>query len=94
LKKIVGLKITTQDISLNDPGIYEIMTRGDTLGIFQFEGDGITQAIRQIKPTSFGDITAINALYRPGPMAIIPDFAKRKNGESRSNILFLSLKKF
>lgn len=81
IEKNRGLKITTQDISLNDPGIYEIMTRGDTLGIFQFEGDGITQAIRQIKPTSFGDITAINALYRPGPMAIIPDFAKRKNGE-------------
>lgn len=74
-------KVTTKEISLNDPGIYEIMTRGDTLGIFQFEGDGITQAIRQIKPNSFADITAITALYRPGPMAIIPDFAKRKHGE-------------
>lgn len=81
IEKNQGKKIGTQDISLNDPGIYEIMTRGDTLGIFQFEGDGITQAIRQIRPSSFADITAINALYRPGPMAIIPDFAKRKHGE-------------
>lgn len=81
IEKNQSKKINTQDISLHDPGIYQIMSRGDTLGIFQFEGDGITQAIRLIQPTSFADITAINALYRPGPMAIIPDFAKRKHGE-------------
>ncbi len=80
IEKNKGLKITPQEISLKDPGIYEIMSSGDTLGIFQFEGEGITQAIRMIKPQSFADITAINALYRPGPMAMIPDFAKRKQG--------------
>ncbi|MCE3010184.1 MAG: DNA polymerase III subunit alpha [Proteobacteria bacterium] len=83
-----GKEITTQDISLHDPGIYEIMSRGDTAGIFQFEGEGITQAIRMIRPTSFADITAINALYRPGPMAEIPNFAKRKHGEAPVEYIF------
>jgi DNA polymerase-3 subunit alpha len=81
IEKNRGKKLNTHEISLKDPGIYEIMRRGDTAGIFQFEGEGITQAIRQIRPTSFADITAINALYRPGPMAMIPEFAKRKHGE-------------
>lgn len=82
IEKSLGKIIRPQDISLHDTGIYEIMSRGDTAGIFQFEGDGITDAIRKIKPTNFFDITAINALYRPGPMAMIPEFAKRKHGES------------
>ena len=87
-----GLKITVTDISLHDSGIYEIMAQGDTLGIFQFEGEGITEAIRKIKPTTFFDITAINALYRPGPMAMIPIFAKRKHGEEPVEYIFDELK--
>lgn len=87
-----GKRIHPRDISLSDPGIYEIMGRGDTAGIFQFEGEGITDAIRKIKPTSFFDITAINALYRPGPMAMIPDYAKRKHGEAPVEYLFDELK--
>lgn len=92
IEKNRGKKITLTDISLHDPGIYEIMAKGDTLGIFQFEGEGITDAIRKIKPTTFFDITAINALYRPGPMAMIPTFAKRKNGEEPVEYLFEDLK--
>ncbi len=84
--------ISTKDISLSDAGIYELMSKGDTLGVFQFEGEGITDAIRKIKPTSFFDITAINALYRPGPMAMIPDFAKRKHGEAPVEYLFPELR--
>lgn len=87
-----GKKITVQDISLSDPGIYEIMSRGDTAGIFQFEGDGITDAIRKIRPNNFFDITAINALYRPGPMANIPEFASRKHGEVKVEFIFDELK--
>jgi len=87
-----GKKIKPQDIPLSDPGIYAIMSKGDTAGIFQFEGEGISDAIRQIRPSSFGDITAINALYRPGPMAMIPEFAKRKNGESKVEYLFPELR--
>ncbi|MEK6772399.1 MAG: DNA polymerase III subunit alpha [Bdellovibrionota bacterium] len=77
-----GKKIAAKDIPINDPGIYELMSRGDTAGVFQFEGDGITDATKKIKPTGFADITAITSLYRPGPMANIPDFTKRKNGEN------------
>lgn len=77
-----GKKIAAKDIPINDPGIYELMSRGDTAGVFQFEGDGITDATKKIKPSGFPDITAITSLYRPGPMANIPDFTKRKHGES------------
>lgn len=86
------IKITPQEIPLNDDGIYQLMSRGDTAGVFQFEGDGMIDAIRQIKPTCFGDITAITALYRPGPMDMIPEFARRKNGESPVDYLFDDLK--
>ena len=77
-----GIKILEKDININDPKIYELLSRGDTAGIFQFEGEGITDTTRRIKPSNFADITAINALYRPGPMANIPEFTKRKHGES------------
>lgn len=92
IEKNRNKKLLTSEISLADPGIYEIMSKGDTAGIFQFEGEGITDAIRKIRPTSFFDITAINALYRPGPMAMIPEFAKRKHGEEPVTFLFDELK--
>jgi len=92
IEKNRGKKLTVLDVPLADPGIYEIMSQGDTLGIFQFEGEGITDAIRKIKPTNFFDITAINALYRPGPMAMIPEFAKRKHGEEPVVFTFDALK--
>ena len=87
-----GKELSANAISLSDPGIYQIMSKGDTAGIFQFEGDGITDAIRKIKPNNFFDITAINALYRPGPMANIPEFAARKHGEVKVDYLFDQLK--
>lgn len=77
-----GKKILEKDININDSKIYELLSRGDTAGVFQFEGEGITDATRRIKPSSFADITAITSLYRPGPMANIPEFTKRKHGES------------
>jgi len=82
VEKNRGIHIREPDIDINDPKIYELLSRGDTAGVFQFEGEGITDATRKIKPSSFADITAITSLYRPGPMANIPDFTKRKHGES------------
>jgi DNA polymerase-3 subunit alpha len=82
IEKNRGKKYAFRDIPIHDPGIYELMSRGDTAGIFQFEGEGITEATRRIKPSGFADITAITSLYRPGPMANIPDFTKRKHGEA------------
>lgn len=82
IEKNRGIKIATKEIPMNDLKVYELMSRGDTAGIFQFEGDGISDATRKIKPSSFADVTAITSLYRPGPMANIPEYTKRKHGEA------------
>jgi DNA polymerase III subunit alpha len=83
VKENRNISIREREIDIHDSKIYELLSRGDTAGVFQFEGEGITDATRKIKPTGFGDITAITSLYRPGPMANIPEFTKRKNGESK-----------
>ena len=83
-----GKKLKSQDIALTDKGIYEIMCRGDTAGIFQFEGEGITDLIRKARPSMFEDIVAINALYRPGPMDMIPSYLQRKHGEVKVEFVF------
>ncbi|MFN8789932.1 MAG: DNA polymerase III subunit alpha [Bdellovibrionales bacterium] len=69
------------EIPMDDAASFELLGRGDTAGVFQFEGDGITDATRKIRPTSFADVTAITSLYRPGPMANIPEYTARKQGE-------------
>ena len=86
-----GTKIQAHEIDINDPKIYELMSSGDSAGIFQFEGDGITNALKRIKPTCFEDIMAINALYRPGPMDMIPEYTKRKHGKSKVEYIFPEL---
>ncbi|MBX7232282.1 MAG: DNA polymerase III subunit alpha [Bdellovibrionales bacterium] len=83
--------ISTKDISLQDSGIYQIMCQGDTGGIFQFESEGITDLIRKAKPNCFEDIVALNALYRPGPMDMIPSYLERKHGEIQPDYIFESL---
>lgn len=92
IEKNQGIRLTTKDISLSDPGIYEIMRRGDTEGIFQFEGSGITNLLQKAAPTCFEDIVAINALYRPGPMEMIPEYLKRKMGKVKYKFIFPELK--
>lgn len=84
-------EIKLKDISLKDPGIYEIMCKGDTAGIFQFEGEGITDLIKKARPNCFEDIVAINALYRPGPMDMIPDYLERKKGSKKVEYVFPEL---
>jgi DNA polymerase III subunit alpha len=83
--------ISTKDISLRDPGIYEIMGKGDTAGVFQFEGEGITDTMRKVLPNCFEDIVAVNALYRPGPMDMIPDYIDRKHGRKKVTYAFPQL---
>ena len=78
IEKSKGEKITTKQISLKDKGIYEIMSQGNTVGIFQFEGSGITDLLIKSQPNCFEDIIALNALYRPGPMRMIPSYLDRK----------------
>ena len=91
VEKNRGLKLDSSKISLRDKGIYEIMCRGETEGIFQFEGEGISDLIRKAKPDCFEDIVAINALYRPGPMDMIPDYLKRKQGLKEVEYIFPEL---
>ena len=83
--------IDGQKISLKDSGIYEIMKKGDTVGVFQFEGRGITDLLIKAQPDCFEDIVAINALYRPGPMKMIPSYLDRKNGKVPVNYIFPEL---
>ncbi|WP_155592767.1 DNA polymerase III subunit alpha [Lysinibacillus cavernae] len=68
-------------IPMHDEMTFQLLQSGDTLGIFQLESDGMKQALRDIHPTNFLDIVAVNALYRPGPMDFIPVYAKRKAGK-------------
>ena len=91
VEKNRGKRFDVREISLSDPGIYSIMCQGNTAGIFQFEGEGITDLIRKARPSCFEDIVAINALYRPGPMDMIPDYLARKHGEKKVTYLFPQL---
>jgi len=84
-------KLSTQAISMSDPKIYELLSKGDTAGVFQFEGDGISDLIRKFKPNCFEDITAINALYRPGPMNMLDEYVARKHGKIQVTYLFNEL---
>ena len=68
-------------ISLDDNKTYELFQKGNTVGIFQYESSGMQKYLRDLKPTSFEDLIAMNALYRPGPLEYIPSFVKRKNGK-------------
>ncbi len=74
-----GLDIAT--IPLDDRKTYEMLQRGESTGVFQFESSGMRDALRPVKPTEFEDLIALVALYRPGPMSYIPVYARRKNGQ-------------
>lgn len=75
-----GILIDIDEIPLDDPKTYELYQRGDTVGTFQFESDGMRTYLRDLKPTNIEDLIAMNALYRPGPMQFIPNFINRKHG--------------
>jgi len=77
-----GESIEIKDIPLDDPKTYAMLAKGDAVGVFQFESEGMRDALRQVKPTEFQDLVAIGALYRPGAMRFIPDYAKGKRDPS------------
>ena len=74
-------------IPLDDPKTYEMLARGESTGVFQFESSGMREALRLVKPTEFEDLIALVALYRPGPMGYIPVYAKRKAGQEQPTFL-------
>ncbi|QBP40666.1 DNA polymerase III subunit alpha [Paenisporosarcina antarctica] len=73
-----------EKIPLNHDETFKLLQQGDTSGVFQLESDGMRQALRDIKPTHFLDIVAVNALYRPGPMDNIPTYKRRKHNEEKT----------
>jgi DNA polymerase-3 subunit alpha len=79
--------VSLDDILLDDPKTYEMLARGDAIGVFQFESSGMREALRQVRPTDFEDLIALVALYRPGPMGYIPVYARRKNGQESVSYL-------
>src|SRR5262245_53664944 len=85
IDEAVGLvgDLDIEAVPLDDAGTYEMLARGDAIGVFQFESSGMREALRQVKPTEFEDLIALVALYRPGPMQYIPVYARRKHGQEQ-----------
>lgn len=81
VKYRTGKDINPDEFPIDDAKTYELFQRGETVGIFQYESAGMQKYMKELKPTVFNDLIAMNALYRPGPIAYIPSFIKRKNGE-------------
>ena len=75
-----GVGVDFAALPWDDPAVYELLQRGDTVGVFQLESEGMRRTLAQVRPTGFGDIIALVSLYRPGPMDNIPLFGDRKNG--------------
>ena len=80
VKQTQGIDIDLDNIPIDDELTYQLYQKGQTVGTFQFESAGMQKYLRELHPTVFEDLIAMNALYRPGPMDYIPDFIKRKNG--------------
>ena len=82
-----GVRLDLSNQPLDDPGAYELLARGDTVGIFQLEGAGVRDMMKKLRPDRFEDIIAIVSLYRPGPMENIPRYIAVKHGEERADYL-------
>ena len=92
VKKRHGKTIDINNIDCNDMKVYEtIFQPGVTIGIFQFESDGMRENLLNLKPTCFEDLIVMNALYRPGPMSNIPEYIARKHGNSNTTYIHSSL---
>jgi DNA polymerase-3 subunit alpha len=79
------------NIPFDDPDVYMLFSAGETDGVFQFESSGMKEVLRKVQPQSFLDIAALNALYRPGPMQFIDDYADRKHGRKTITYIFPEL---
>lgn len=79
VKKTRNLDINLRKISLEDKKTFDMLSRGDTMGVFQLSGEGMTKWLKELKPSRVDDLMAMVALYRPGPMAMIPEYIARKN---------------
>lgn len=86
-----GVKVDLHSIPMDDAKTFSLLAAGETVGVFQLEGSGMRRYIRELKPNTFGDIAAMVALYRPGPMEHIPTYIKGKHGDIKVTYLHPAL---
>lgn len=89
-----GVKVDLNNLPLEDPKVYELLSRGETMGVFQMEGEGMTKYLTDLKPTDIFDIQAMVALYRPGPLSVIPEYIARKHDPSKVRFFDPRMKDF
>jgi len=94
VKKSRDLNIDIRKIPLDDQKTFDMLSRGSTMGVFQLAGEGMTKWIKELKPNRVEDLMAMVALYRPGPMAIIPEYIARKNDPSKISYFDPKMEKF
>ena len=94
IKKTHGVDIDIDHIPIDDEETYKLYSAGNTIGTFQFESPGMQKYLRELQPSVIGDIIAMNALYRPGPMDNIPDFIARKQGRQEIKYDFDCMEKY
>jgi DNA polymerase-3 subunit alpha len=87
VKKVYKSEVDLDNLPLDDATTYQLLQRGDTTGVFQFESAGMKRYLRDLQPTEFNDLIAMGALYRPGPMQFIDSFIKRKHGKEKITYL-------
>ncbi len=83
IKESKGVEIDIDHLPMDDAATFELYSRGETTGLFQFESTGMKKYLKELKPNRFEDLIAMNALYRPGPMEYIPSFIRRKHGKEK-----------
>jgi DNA polymerase-3 subunit alpha len=83
IKESRGIEIDIDHIPMDDTATFDLYSRGETTGLFQFESPGMKKYLKDLKPNRFEDLIAMNALYRPGPMEYIPSFINRKHGKEK-----------
>lgn len=83
IKETKDIDIDPDEIPLTDEATYQLFQRGETIGIFQYESGGMQKHMKDLRPTEFADLIAMNALYRPGPLEYIPNFIARKHGREK-----------
>ncbi len=93
IKKSKGIDLDIDNIPINDTKTYELFSQGLTVGTFQFESAGMQKYLKELKPSQFEDLIAMNALYRPGPMQYIPQFVNRKHGREAIDYPFPEMEK-
>jgi DNA polymerase-3 subunit alpha len=92
VKETQGIDLEPGEIPLDDPAIYELLSSGEVMGIFQVEGAGMRRVLTELRPTHFEDVVAVLALYRPGPMQFIDNYVARKHGREEVTYIHPRLK--